>query len=260
MARKFFGLPASRDVGILSKLLSLLREQAEERLGRKVGSAVVTSPNLVALYAEDITDAMEYTGLKPPYLKGSSDLEQPRENSAAQAGYGVGLCSHYKDYDQCESEEDQMPVRRVLTVLFTRSALALYEAAYKGALSFHGPSYHGRSDFLLGSDAIHTNPKEEYYWEDVRNRVMEVLLRYGGERYPVTQVSMLGESALNPRLLEVVNSSISAIYEEQPEFLLSDPIFAAAKGAAEFAIRAPWSRPTHWVNRANVEQIGGTDL
>jgi hypothetical protein len=85
---------------------------------------------------------------------------------------------------------------------------------------------------------------------------MEVLLQYGGERYPVTRVFMLGESALNPRFLEVVNSSISAIYE-QPEFLLSDPMFAAAKGAAEFAIRAPWSLPTHWANMANVDQAGG---
>jgi hypothetical protein len=89
---------------------------------------------------------------------------------------------------------------------------------------------------------------------------MEVLLQYGGERYPINQVFMLGESALNPRSLEAVSSSISAIHEEQPEFLLSDPIFAAAKGAAEFAIRAPWSLPTHWANRANVQQAGDTDL
>jgi hypothetical protein len=56
-----------------------------------------------------------------------------------------------------------MPVRQVLTVLFTRSALVLYNAPYKGALSFYEPADHGRSYFLLGSDAIHNNPKEEYY-------------------------------------------------------------------------------------------------
>ena len=254
------GFPASRDVGILSRILGPLRERVEERLGRKVSSAVVTSSNIVALYAEDITDAMEYTGLKPPYLKGSSDLSQPREVSTAQAGYGVGLCAHYKDYDQCESEERQMPVRRFLTVLFTRSALLLYKAVSKEALEFYEPPNFGRTDFHLGSDAIHNNPKEEYYWEDVRNTVLEVLLRYDGERDPVTQVFMLGESALNSRFLEVVNSSISAIYEERPEFFLSDPMFAAAKGAAEFAIRSPWSLPTHWTNRANIGQAGSADL
>ena len=74
---------------------------------------------------------------------------------------------------------------------------------------------------------------------------MEVLLRYGGERYPLSQVAMLGECALHPKFLEVVNSSISAIYEEKPEFFLLDPTFVAAKGVAEFAIRAPWSLPTH---------------
>jgi hypothetical protein len=66
--RKILGFPASRDVGILSRLLDPLREQVEERLGRKVRSAVVTSPNLVALYDEDILDAMEYAGvITTPY-------------------------------------------------------------------------------------------------------------------------------------------------------------------------------------------------
>src|SRR5579871_4050211 len=90
---------------MLSRLLGPLRAKVEERDGRKVSSAIVTSSNIVALYAEDITNAMEYTDLKPSYLRGSSDLSQPREASAAQAGYGIGLCAHYKDYDQCESEE-----------------------------------------------------------------------------------------------------------------------------------------------------------
>jgi hypothetical protein len=77
---------------------------------------------------------------------------------------------------------------------------------------------------------------------------------------PVTQVFMPGESTLNPRFLEVVNSSISAIYEAQHEFLLSDPILVVAKGVAGFAIRARWSLPTHWTNGVNVEQAGDTDL
>jgi hypothetical protein len=57
--------PASRDVGILARLLNPLHEQVEERLGRRVESAIVTFPNLVALYGEGILDAIEYAGLKP---------------------------------------------------------------------------------------------------------------------------------------------------------------------------------------------------
>ena len=78
----------------------------EEKLGHKVGSAVVTSPNLVALYYEDINDAMEYVGLERFHLKASGpDSQQPHEAHAADAGYGIGLCSHYKDYDKCDDEE-----------------------------------------------------------------------------------------------------------------------------------------------------------
>ena len=62
---------------------------------------------------------------------------------------------------------------------------------------------------------------------------------------------MLDESVLNPRFLAVVNSTISAIYEEPPEFFLSDLTFAAATDAAEFDIRA---LPTRWVKSARLEQ------
>lgn len=255
------GFPASHDVGILSGLLGPLREMVEEKLGHKVGSAVVTSPNLAALYYEDINDAMEYVGLKRLHLKASGpDSQQPHEAFAADAGYGIGLCSHYKDYDKCDDEERQMPLREVLTILYTKSALIMYKAPRTKALGFYDPPSRGGTYFFLGSDSIHNNPKEEYYWESVNDAVVEVLLRHGGEEYPVSQVFMLGESALNPRFLEVVNSSISAIYEEKPEFFLSDPIFAAAKGAAEFAIRAPWSLPTHLVKSSRLEQAGGADL
>ena len=255
------GFPASHDVGILSRLLGPLREMVEEKLGHKVGSAVVTSPNLVALYYEDINDAMEYVGLKRLHLKASGpDSQQPHEAFAADAGYGIGLCSHYKDYDKCDDEEHQMPSRQVLTILYTKSALIMYKAPRKKALGFYDPPVRGGTYFFLGYDNIHNNPKEEYYWENVKDAVMEVLLRYGGERYPVSQVFMLGQSALNPTFLDIVNSSISAIYEEKPEFFLSDPTFAAAKGAAEFAIRAPWSLPTHWAKSTRLEQAGDADL
>lgn len=233
----------------------------EERLGHKVDSAVVTSPDLVALYYEDINDAMEYVGLKRPHLKASGpDSKQPQEAFAADAGYGIGLCSHYKDYDKCDDEEHQMPSRQVLTILYTNSTLIMVKAPRKSALGYYDPPSMVGTYFSLGYDNIHSNPKEEYYWESVKDAVMEVLLRYDGENYPLSQVLMLGECALHPKFLEVVNSTISAIYEETPEYFLSDPIFVAATGAAEFAIRAPWSLPTHWVKSTRLEQAGGGAL
>jgi hypothetical protein len=215
----------------------------------------------VALYHEDINDAMEYVGLKPLYLVGAGpDKDQPHEASAADAGYGEGLCSHYKDFDRCENEERQMPVREVLTILYTKNALIMYKAPKTQALEFYDPPSRGSTYFSLGSNSIHDNPQEEYYWENMKDAVMEMLLRYGGERDPVTHVIVTGESALNPRFLEVVNSSISAISEVRPVFFQSDPTFAAAKGAAEFAIRAPWATHTPPAKSASLERAGDADL
>jgi hypothetical protein len=125
--RKLLGFPASHDVGILSRLLDPLREQVEERLGRKVSSAIVTFPNLVALYDEDIVDAMDYAGLTPLHTKFGGVGSQSHEASTAYAGYGLGLCSNYTDWNQCDEEEKQRPLQQVLTILSQRQPLCCTE-------------------------------------------------------------------------------------------------------------------------------------
>ncbi len=60
--RKFFGFPASRDVGIIGKLLRDLRIKAESRLSIKTSYAAISIPHIVALYMDDVEDASEYAG------------------------------------------------------------------------------------------------------------------------------------------------------------------------------------------------------
>ena len=62
--RKAQGLPASEDVGTLSVMLRALRDAAESYLGHEISSALAATPNLVALYQEDVDDAFEYLGLE----------------------------------------------------------------------------------------------------------------------------------------------------------------------------------------------------
>ena len=97
--RKAQGLPASEDVGTLSVMLQALRDAAESYLGHEISSALAATPNLVALYQEDVDDAFEYVGLK------SLDDPNPlfrmfHETAAAAASYGIGLCHDYTDRDQ----------------------------------------------------------------------------------------------------------------------------------------------------------------
>lgn len=55
---------ASEDVGTLSVMLQALRDAVESYLGREISSALAATPNLVALYQEDVDDAFEYLGLE----------------------------------------------------------------------------------------------------------------------------------------------------------------------------------------------------
>lgn len=236
--RKLLGFPASRDVGILSRLLDPLRKQVEERLGRRVESAVVTFPNLVALYDEDILDAMEYAGLTPLPTKNGRAGSPPHEASTAYAGYGLGLCSNYTDWFQCEEEEQQWPLRNVLTILYTKTAFVLYRDILRSAYQFFIPE-NGSSNFNLRSNATHDNPAEEYYWETMREEILRLMVKspYG---IKVSQVIILGESALDAKFVQFIKSTLLEVQDELPEFFMTDPIFAAAKGAAEFAIRSPY--------------------
>lgn len=50
--RKRLGLPATPEVGTLAEMFTVLREDVEMKLGRRIGEVVVTTANIVALYDE----------------------------------------------------------------------------------------------------------------------------------------------------------------------------------------------------------------
>jgi len=62
--RKNRGLPASEDVGILSKIVGQLRSTTESDLGIEICSASIITPRLVGLYQDDVRDALEHAGLE----------------------------------------------------------------------------------------------------------------------------------------------------------------------------------------------------
>src|SRR5256885_1385785 len=62
--RKSIGLPATGDVGILSKLIQDLRLKVESDLGIHISSAVMAVSHLVALYQDDVQEAFEYVGIE----------------------------------------------------------------------------------------------------------------------------------------------------------------------------------------------------
>jgi hypothetical protein len=95
------------------------------------------------------------------------------------------------------------------------------------------------SDFKLRSNSTHDNAADEYYWETMREQILRLMFK---SAYPikVSQVVLMGESALDAKFLQLIKSTLLEVQEELPEFFVLDPVYAAAEGATEFSIRSPY--------------------
>ena len=233
---KAHGLPASEDVGVISTMISNLVTAAELRLGHNITAALVATPNLVALYQEDVADAFEYSALQS--LDSPWDRDHVyHETGAAVAGNGFGLCHDFKDIKSCRDEEGKMPFEIVLSVIYTADCLCV-ELAYVSSASYvrgyrvSPPTM----DFTLGIGALHDNPSETYYWEAVRDTILRGMVINLHDRQP-EKVFLLGDQSHNDKFRAVLEEALLRYNGKSPEIFDDDPVFRAAQGAAEMARR-----------------------
>ena len=229
-ARKALGLSASQDVGFLANMLSELRSRVEERIGKSFDSAIVTIPNLLALYPEDLKDAFEYVELR--YLNFPLRHDNLYETSAAYAGYGNGLCSDYHDHVACQREQENMSPEVVMTVLYTRTVLTVSLSIVKSAFYLYEPVYRHLSDFSLGFDAR----SEEHYWDAVAAKLEQIMLENPYYERPA-KVLLMGDSVNDEAFQTTLLKILSHQMIDLPKIYIEDSEMAAAKGAAEFAKR-----------------------
>lgn len=233
--RKRLGFPASKDVGLLSKLIQQLRRKTEMKLGQRICSVVVSSSFSIALYEEDISDALKYAGLEP--LTDRSLQNQPHQLSAASGGAGLGLCEHYEDLRKCKQEEKDLPYEQILVISFTEDALEVSLAAMKSAYQPFEPVNHHLIDWDLGENSLNNCSRADAYWMVVRRRILEL----GYSEYPkkqITTVMLLGESAHNEEFQHNVIDALQEFQDDLPVIHGADPLYLAARGAAEYAKRA----------------------
>jgi hypothetical protein len=208
-----------------------------------VDLAFATIPYLPALYMEDLADASEYAGIRllilPWYVYRSGDSAQwpTTEINTAYAGNGFGICISYKNRTRCGEETRQMPNQNAFAVLFTRTALTAHVAPLWSAPHFFAAD--GIVNFDLGLDNERSTAD---YWARIRSALREGMASYTGRGEKLGLVVSYGENAENQyfdRILkeEVLNYQVDTA---GPEFSVKDPVFAAARGAAEFAKRAPF--------------------
>lgn len=236
-ARKAVGLPASKDVGFLAKMLSELRTRVEEQTGKAIESAGVASLNLVALYQEDLQDAFEYVGLR--YLSFPVRYDVLYETSAAYAGYDNGLCSNYTDRDACKHEQDEMPSVVVMAILYTRTVLTVSLSIMKSAYYLYEPLNRHLSDFSLGYDDRSLEAADKGYWDAIGMKLEQILIENPYYERPA-KVLLMGDCVQDETFQLAVNKALSNQMAQMPKILIEDSEGVAAKGAAQFAKRIPY--------------------
>jgi hypothetical protein len=99
-------------------------------------------------------------------------------------------------------------------------------------------------DYKAGSDAIPEGIQErEAYWDRVRLKLLELCLDSHWDKH-VDKVLLWGESANNPMFMRMAEDVIHQLQDDMPETLQADPLYIAARGAAELAKRAREDRTT----------------
>lgn len=134
-----------------------------------------------------------------------------------------------------------MPLEQVVALQYTRHALSVALVPLTKAFSFGEDQ--SVIDWGLGRDKLFCYHDREAYWDVVQCKIQEIQkTATGWERGPITQVLLLEESVLDLRFLDTLQDALDDIQAwktDGPQITTAgcDPLFTAAKGAAEFAKR-----------------------
>ncbi|KAG8629474.1 hypothetical protein KVT40_003339 [Elsinoe batatas] len=254
--RKRFGFPASEDVGTIAGMLAALRDEAEQYTGKPVTSAVATIPHLAAVYNEDIIDAFEHISVEMHKQHLLDHLIY--ETMTAYAGCGYGLCSNFTDIVSCHNESYHSDFDDIMVLLYTRDAFIVSVARMHGGFSLWEPPYRIRQDWTLGSDELlsRTDPDDiDEYWALVRELIFNIYLMQHYD-FP-SKIILMGESVDSPVFKKNVVEAMEFVADGRaiPPFVDEDPLYVAAKGAAEYAKRAPWTDQWWNIPRTNKTEI-----
>lgn len=224
---------ASSDVAQIHRLIRALREEIERGYVPRIIPVVVTRPRILALYDEDINDALKFNGL----LEKEPDLE------SVQAAKGCPMPGHstavaWGSSGRYARSKDQ---ETILSVLYTRKALQVQ----RGTLSSNNLCDWEASErednsilsWELGSEALERLESQEY-WARVRALLLELPARPSLGEDPIARVVLHGESANLTDFVEVVKNTVTQLPQDKdPTVICDDPMFTAARGAMTLAIQ-----------------------
>jgi hypothetical protein len=238
-------LPASSDTGHIAKVIYALRSSVEKHLGRNIAGAVVAIPDLPALYQEDVQDAFEYAGLiyipDYPYWYGRLYFE----SGAVYVGNGFGICSNYTDSVSCDDEKRSAVQKgrdNFLSVSYTEDMLSSTLAW--GGLNFAYPKADMwvETDLALGWNKRPNNSVDYSYWEVVRKIIVRPVIKMNEfVTRNVSKVLVHGDCALDERFQVVLRDAVDDVIGNKTKIFMFDPVYSAARGAAEMAKQVYWT-------------------
>ncbi|KAF5718961.1 hypothetical protein FGLOB1_1375 [Fusarium globosum] len=255
---KKIGWPATPDVGLIATMLVSLRDVTSAAVTSPLDRVAVSHSRIQGLAEPDLWDALEHARIRPwvaaglprpkvvlPLPAAGGYPSQLLESYAVFAGHGKGLCKHYKNFWQCEEEQDNVPLEATLVVGITPTDLRGEIIRTWSAFTDLQPRRGDRTfvDLELGL-ATSENPD---FWA----RVTERLQGFCGavpKGFRLDTILLTGENATHPAFLQALRSALIGNGYLQGESdskvkipyvpeggAVIDPVFASARGAAQYA-------------------------
>ena len=236
--RKFFGQPASVEVGVIAELMEYLTFEVHYRTGRRVTQAAAAFPHLPGLYAEDISDVFDYLRIKEVPYWGDGDQRQLMSSVAVWGGSGHGLCKDYLNATACRNEMIGMKPH-------LHWSIGLHDDALEQAAGF---AYSFESDVQrldmssVDYDMPFRRRDEDWYMIILERKLMTFIESIKGEWYIPGRsdglvVQLYGQQKIGDRVVDVVNSALKKVWPRAHVVEVLDDLYIAAKGAAEWAKR-----------------------
>ncbi|KAH6957323.1 hypothetical protein DER45DRAFT_540072 [Fusarium avenaceum] len=234
-------------------------KELPESAASPIDRVAVSHPRIQGLAESDLWDALEYAHIRPWVAAG---LPRPKivlplpaaggypsrllDSYAVLAGHGKGLCKNYKNFWQCAEEQDNVPLETTLVVGITPTDLRGDIIRTRSAFTEFQPRRNDRTftDLELGLATSEDNPD---FWARVTKRLHSFCVTVPKE-FRLDTILLTGENATHPAFLEALQSAlvgngylqngsdsrgeISFVHEGEAR---SDPVFASARGAAQYA-------------------------
>lgn len=217
--RKRFGWPASGDVSTLCSVIDALRCRllADMPPDQTISQVVVSYPPVLALYEEDIRDALEY--LRLPSWTGEPVIQYRTPTELLSTFKGHGFNDLWRPDGQGIS---------VLLVEYTQRALSVEF----DSVIFTGSRMPGVMNANFSAGSLQSN--QPSHWTNVERDVMRALTTLHHNIKPeIDYVFLVGEDGGDEELRKRI-SLLVADYGN-PEIISKDALYVAAKGAAAIA-------------------------